>query len=82
MNFVFHECKKYIEIDCHHVRDKIEWGLIKTFHMNNQYQVVDFLPKALDANQLEFLLSKLGIMEKIRFDILDKEREYISYIHN
>ena len=46
-NLVFHELKKYIEIDCHIVRDKLQANVIHLLSISTKNQLANFLTKPL-----------------------------------
>lgn len=44
-NLIFHEITKYVQLDCHKIRDRIGNGLIKTLHVGIATQLADVFIK-------------------------------------
>jgi hypothetical protein len=62
-NPVYHERTKHIEIDCHLIREKIQFGLIRTLHLSSQNQLADIFTKSLGFKDFHHLLSKMYIKD-------------------
>ena len=57
----YHERTKHIKLDCHFVREKIQYKVAKTFLVPTKHQLADLLTKPLGHQPFNNLLHKMGI---------------------
>lgn len=61
-NSVFHERIKYIETQCHSVREKIEAGELKTLHVRSENQLIYAFTKPLYPTLFHRFMSKMDLI--------------------
>ena len=54
-NPVFHEMTKYIEMDCHFIRENVTSGCMTTSFVNSSDQLADMFTKSLRGPRIKHL---------------------------
>ena len=56
-------CQKHIDIQCHFIRDYVQWGAVKLRYTPTGKQVVDILTKALSKIKFTYFREKMGMVK-------------------
>ena len=58
-NLVFYERTKYIEVDCHFIREKIALGCLIISFVNSNDQLAYIFTKSLRSSRIKYICDKL-----------------------
>ena len=61
-NSIHHDRTKYVEIDRHFIKEKIEEKIVDLLYTSTKHQIADILTKALPRTIFEELSCKLGMI--------------------
>lgn len=67
-NPLYHERKKYIEVDCQFVREKIQDKFISTIYVKTGEQLDDLFANALNGSRVDYFFDKLGMINNYALD--------------
>jgi hypothetical protein len=73
-NLIFHERTKYIEVECHFVREKVQSEKIETPFVRSHEQLTDIFTKALDKASHQNILNKLGSINLYELNLRGVEK--------
>lgn len=59
---MYYQKTKYIEINCHFIREKIKEYLISTGYMKTEGQLNDIFTNVLDGTQIKYFHNKLSMI--------------------
>ena len=60
-NLAHHQCSKYIEMDIHYVKEKVDRGQVRVLHVPSRYQIADIFTKGLSLVLFEEFWDILSI---------------------
>lgn len=63
VNPVFHLRMKYLALDYHFVRDNVQSGAVRVFHVSTKDQLADDLTKPLSRARFNELYGKIGVIQ-------------------
>lgn len=57
------ERTKHVDIDCHFIRQHVNFGFLNLIHLPSNQQLADVLTKALLMSKFTELIFKLGVLD-------------------